>query len=58
MSGLGCGEGEARLVAAERSDSSFSILSIRSMVPLARISSTMAMDSARETGPDPANIGF
>ena len=54
MTGLrGVGLGEARLVAADNKDSSFSILSILSMVPLARISSTMAMDSARDTGPEP-----
>ena len=44
------------MVAADRSDSSFSILSMRSMLPLARISSTMAMDSARETGPEPVVV--
>ena len=37
--------------AAERIDSSFSILSMRSKDPLARISSTSCMDSAKDTGP-------
>ena len=43
-------------MAAVSSDSNFSILSILSMVPLARISSTMAMDSASDTGPDPVVV--
>ena len=44
------------MVAADSRDSSFSILSMRCMVPLARISSTMAIDSASDTGPDPVVI--
>ena len=56
IKGFGWGLGEARLVAADSRDSSFSILSMRSMVPLARISSTMAMDSASDTGPEPVVV--
>ena len=39
--------------AAVNSDSNFSIMSMQSMVPLARMSSTMDMDFVRDTGPDP-----
>ena len=56
IKGFGWGLGEAGLVAADSRDSSFSILSMRSMVPLARISSTMAMDSASDTGPEPVVV--
>ena len=43
-------------MAADSRDSSLSILSMRCMVPLARISSTMAMDSASDTGPNPVVV--
>lgn len=44
-------------VAAARTDSSLSILSTRSREELARISSTICIDSARETGPLPGFRG-
>ena len=58
MTGLlgGWGLGVERLVAADRMFSSFSILSILSRFPLARISSTICIDSARLTGPLPDKV--
>lgn len=58
MTGLcgGWGLGEERLVAADRMFSSFSIRSILSRFPLARISSTICIDSARLTGPLPVVV--
>ena len=54
-SGWGAGQGGTGLaqlwVAAVRMLSNLSILSNRSSEPLAKISSTMAIDPAKETGP-------
>ena len=50
--GVGVGT-RACCVAADKMDSNFSIRSIRSIFPLAKISSTICIDSANETGPLP-----
>ena len=59
IAGGGVGVGtRACWVAADKMDSSLSIRSIRSIFPFAKISSTICIDSANETGPLPKDPIF